>query len=149
METSLPPLLRKTGSLVTNQNVISIIDDDTSTRKAIRRLIESVDFTVAEFASAEDFLCSDCSQTSACLILDFQLPGMSGLELQNELRSSNPQLPIIFISATANELATTRALRSGAISFLEKPIDHDALFAAIDSCLVFSSYKDLDRLNSG
>jgi FixJ family two-component response regulator len=93
---------------------------------------------VEEFASAEEFLISGRSQDSACLLLDLRLSGMSGLELQNQLLISNPRLPIIFMSASADEISTTRALRSGAIEFLETPIDKKALFAAIDSSFLRS-----------
>jgi FixJ family two-component response regulator len=130
--------------------VVSIIDDDTSIRRAIKRLIESADLAVAEFGSAEEFLVSGCSQNSVCLILDLQLPGMSGLELQNQLRISNPRLPIIFVSAAANENAIEHALRAGAIQFLEKPFNEQALFAAIsNSLLLFHSHRDLNRLRNG
>lgn len=126
----------KEGPLVSTQDVISIVDDDKSISSAIRRLMESADLIVEEFGSAEEFLLSRRCQDSACLILDLQLPGMSGLELQDQLRISNPRLPIIFISADPNEMAKTRALRSGAVEFLEKPITEQALFAAIKLSLV-------------
>lgn len=132
----LPPLLRTAAQLVRRQEVISIIDDNASMRTAIRRLIQSADLVVEEFSSAEEFLLSGRSQNSACLILDLQLPGMSGLDLQKQLLISNPQLPIILMSASADEISTERALRSGAIEFLEKPINEQALFAAINASLI-------------
>jgi FixJ family two-component response regulator len=104
-------------------------------RRAIQRLIESADLVVEEFVSAEEFLLSGYSQNSACLILDLQLSGMSGLDLQNQLRISNPRLPIIFMSANADEMSMVRAMPPGAIEFLEKPIDEEALFAAINTSL--------------
>lgn len=115
--------------------MISIIDDDASVRRAIKRLIESADLVVEEFASAEEFLLSGCSQYSACLILDLQLSGMSGLDLQNQLLISNPRLPIIFMSANADKMSIVRAMHLGVIEFLEKPIDEEALFAAINTSL--------------
>jgi FixJ family two-component response regulator len=102
----------------------------------MKRLIASAALIAEEFASAEEFLQSGRSQNSACLILDLRLSGMNGLELQDQLRISNPRLPIIFMSANADEMSTARALRSGAIEFLEKPIDEQALFAAINSSLI-------------
>ena len=137
----LAPLVRKAGPLVCNQQVIAIVDDDASIRSAVRRLCDSAEIRVEEFASAEEFLISGRSQDSACLLLDLRLSGMSGLELQNQLLISNPRLPIIFMSASADEISTTRALRSGAIEFLEKPIDEKALFAAIDSSLRSRSFR--------
>ena len=100
----LAPQLRKAGPLVSKQDVISIVDDNASIRGAIKRLIESADLIVEEFASAEEFLLSGRSQNSACLILDLQLSGMSGLDLQSQLQVSNPRLPIIFMSASADVL---------------------------------------------
>jgi len=139
----LAPQLRKTGPLVSKQDVISIVDDNASIRGAIKRLIESADLIVEEFASAEEFLLSGRSQNSACLILDLQLSGMSGLDLQSQLQVSNPRLPIIFMSASVDEVSTKRALRLGAIEFLEKPIDEQALFAAINSSLILSHSRGL------
>lgn len=132
----LSPLVRTDGPLVRRQEVISIVDDNLSIRRAFKRLIESAGLVVEEFTSAEEFLLSSRSQDSACLILDLRLPGMSGLELQEQLLISNPRLPIIFMSAQADEAATARALRRGAIEFLQKPINVEALFAAIDSSLI-------------
>ena len=132
----LAPLLRTAAKLVRRQEVISIIDDNASIRTAIRRLIQSAGLVVEEFSSAEEFLLSGRSQNSACLILDLQLQGMSGLDLQKQLLISNPRLPIIFMSATADEISTEQALRSGAIEFLEKPINEQALFAAINASLI-------------
>lgn len=118
------------------KNVISIIDDDASFRRALKRLLQADGLAVAEFASAEEFLHSGHCQNSACLLLDLQLSGMSGIELQDRLQVSNPRLPIIFMSASMNERAREQAMCSGAIEFLEKPIDEQALFAAIDACLI-------------
>ena len=106
-----PLLVRKRGKLTVKGVVISIIDDNASIRIALKRLIESTGLPVEDFASAEEFLVSCRSQDSACLILDLQLPGMSGLELQSQLHISNPGVPIIFISARLDEQARARALR--------------------------------------
>jgi FixJ family two-component response regulator len=135
--------LRKTGPLVSKQDVISIVDDNASIRGAIKRLIESADLIVEEFASAEEFLLSGRSQNSACLILDLRLSGMSGLDLQSQLQLSNPRLPIIFMSASADEISTARARQLAAVEFLEKPIDEQALFAAIDSSLILSRSRGI------
>src|ERR1700682_6159895 len=132
---SFPTLIRKRGELVAKGVVISIIDDHASIRRAIKRLIESTGLPAADFASAEEFLVSCRSQDSACLILDLQLPGMSGLELQSQLHVSNPGVPIVFISARFDERARTRALRAGAVRFLQKPFSEEALFEAIKSSL--------------
>ena len=116
--------------------LISVVDDNESLRKAVKRLIECVGFCVEDFASAEDFLNSGRPQDSACLILDVGLPGMSGLELQTRLGASNCRVPIIFISAQSDGQVQARALEAGAVDFLVKPFSEGALLNAINSSLV-------------
>jgi FixJ family two-component response regulator len=116
--------------------VISIVDDDESVRKALQRLIKSVGLKVEAFASAEDFLSRANPYEAACLVLDLQLPGMNGLELQAELRAANCRIPIVFISAHGDGQARAQALAAGAIDFLQKPFGEKALFGAIDSALL-------------
>src|SRR6266850_7205071 len=130
-----PLLVRKRTELAVKGVVISIIDDNASIRMALKRLIESIGLCAADFASAEEFLVSCRSQDSACLILDLNLPGMSGLELQSQLHVSNPDVPLVFISARFDENARAQALRAGAISFLQKPFIEEDLFRAINSSL--------------
>lgn len=115
--------------------VISIVDDDESVRRALQRLIKSVGLKVEAFASAEDFLRANAYE-AACLVLDLQLSGMNGLELQAELRAANCRIPIIFISAHGDGQARAQALAAGAIDFLQKPFGEKALFDAIDSALL-------------
>ena len=119
-----------------NQQVICVVDDSSSMRTALKRLMESVGLYVEVFSSAEEFLMSSRVEDSSCLILDHQLPGMSGLDLQARLLVSNPRLPIIFVSGYRDEVPRERALRAGAIDFLQKPFSDEALFAAIDVCLL-------------
>lgn len=118
--------------------VITIVDDDESLRKAIKRLINAVGLGVEDFASAEDFMYSDRSQDAACLILDVQLPGMSGLELQRQLLTRDCRVPIIFISAKGDGQTRERALEAGAVDFLQKPFSEDTLFNAINSALALN-----------
>jgi FixJ family two-component response regulator len=130
-----PLLVRQRSELTVKGVVISIIDDNASIRMALKRLIESIGLPAEDFASAEEFLVSCRSQDSACLILDLQLPGMSGLELQSQLQVSNPGVPIVFISARFDEPARARALRAGAVEFLQKPFSEEVLFDALKSSL--------------
>jgi DNA-binding NtrC family response regulator len=116
--------------------LISIVDDDNSIRKATRRLVESVGLRVEDFASAEEFLSSGRPKDSACLILDIRLPGMSGLELQNELGVAEVAVPIIFITAHGDNETRAKALNAGAADFLQKPFTEKALFKSINSFLV-------------
>ena len=114
---------------------ISIVDDDDSVREALKSLIDSVGFRVEAFASGEEFLNRpDISQTD-CLITDVRMPGMSGLELQERLNAAGAAIPIVFISAHDDTEARARAMRGGAIDFLQKPFSEDSLLNAIDACL--------------
>jgi FixJ family two-component response regulator len=114
---------------------ISIVDDDASIREALNSLMRSAGFNVEAFASAEDFLASERLNNTACLILDVHLPGMSGFDLQNRLTSDQRDIPIIFITAQADEVARQRALKGGAIDFLGKPVRREPLFKAIESAI--------------
>ena len=124
--------------------IISIVDDDESVRKAIKRLIKSAGLSAEDFGSAEDFLLSDRWETSACLILDVRLPGMSGLELQSKLAASDYRVPIIFISGHGDGDLRTRAMEAGAVDFLQKPFGEKALFDAINSSLLCYSSAAAD-----
>jgi FixJ family two-component response regulator len=114
---------------------ISIVDDDASIREALKSLMRSVRFNVEAFASAEEFLASDRLNDTACLILDVNLPGMSGFELQNHLHVERRGIPIIFITAHADDVSRQRALKSGAVEFLSKPVRRETLFKAIESAI--------------
>jgi FixJ family two-component response regulator len=114
---------------------ISIVDDDVSIREALKSLMRSVRFRVEAFPSAEDFLASERLHDTDCLILDVYLPGMSGFELQNLLKTERPGIPIIFISAHSDETSRQRALKAGAVEFFSKPVRWDTLFKAIQSAL--------------
>jgi len=116
-------------------SLISIVDDDESVREATTSLLKSNGFRTEVFASAEDFLASRYLVETKCLILDVQMPGMNGLELQRRLASENRSIPIIFISAHDNQEVRKQATRSGAIDFLPKPFSEEALLRAIRAAL--------------
>jgi FixJ family two-component response regulator len=99
------------------------------------RFIQSLDFVVELFASAEAFLESSGLQETSCLVLDVRLPGMSGLQLQDHLAERGYRIPIIFITACPDERARTRALSAGAVDFLPKPFTEEALLNGIRSAL--------------
>jgi FixJ family two-component response regulator len=115
--------------------LISIVDDDESVREALKNLIESVGFRTEVFSSGEDFLNSDHFGDTDCLIVDVRMPGMSGLELQERLNAVHSLIPLIFISAHADEEARARALQAGAVDFLQKPFSEDPLLRAIEVSL--------------
>ena len=116
-------------------SLISIVDDDQSVREATTSLLKSNGFRAEVFTSAEDFLASRYLDETKCLILDVQMPGMNGLELQRRLASENRCIPIIFISAHDNQEVRKQAARSGAIDFLPKPFSEEALLRAIRDAL--------------
>jgi FixJ family two-component response regulator len=115
--------------------MISIVDDDASVREATANLIRSLGFAAADFASAEDFLKSDRVDDTACLIADVQLPGLSGIELQQQLRDDGNMIPVIFITAYPDERIRRSALAAGAIGFLSKPHDADTLMDCLKKAL--------------
>src|ERR1700704_4676977 len=117
------------------QSIVMIVDDDDSIRKAVRRLMKSFGFAVETFASAEEFLDSDWLERTSCLILDVHMPGMNGLELQKRLIASGSVIPIIFITAFANDGARAQAMRAGAVAYFVKPFDDEELLNCIRAAL--------------
>ena len=115
--------------------LISVVDDDESMRKTVSRIVRSGGLEAVTYGSAEEFLERDGPNLSACLILDFNLPGISGVDLQERLNRSGSRIPIIFISADADEPTRERALRAGAVGFLSKPFSVSALLDAVRSTL--------------
>lgn len=110
---------------------ISIVDDDASLRRALLRLMDSAGLAAECFASAQEFLASPSLAKTSCLILDVAMPGMDGLELQRRLAASDCKVPIIFISAHADEGIRAMALAAGAADFFAKPFSDDALLEAV------------------
>ena len=114
---------------------ISIIDDDISVRQALDRLIRSLDHDVIAFSSANEFLRYPQFTQTACLILDVQMPGLSGIELQNVVSVLRRSIPIIFITAHHDDDIRSRAMAAGAIGYLEKPFDEQSLIQLLDQAL--------------
>jgi FixJ family two-component response regulator len=117
------------------RGLISIVDDDESIRRTTTFLIESFGFRAAAFESAENFLKSGQLHDTSCLILDVQMPGTTGLELQSELAASGYDIPIIFITAYDNKVSRKQAMQAGAAAFLGKPFSDDELLQTIRSAL--------------
>jgi tungstate transport system substrate-binding protein len=115
--------------------LISIVDDDALARDGIRELVESLGYKTITFGSAEDFLQSSMVAETACLITDLQMPGLSGLELQETLRSQGYHTPVILITAFPNEKHRTRALDNGAVGFLSKPFDEASLIKCLTAAI--------------
>ena len=115
----------------TEQPVVFVIDDDASVREAVEDLLRSVGLGVESFASTQEFVQSKRPDTPGCIVLDVRLPGPSGLEFQRTLIESNIHLPIIFISGHGDIPMSVRAMKSGAIEFLTKPLREQELLDAI------------------
>jgi FixJ family two-component response regulator len=115
--------------------MISVVDDDESIRDATKTLLRSVGYRVGTFASAEQFLDARALEETECLILDVRMPGMSGLELQRRLKSSDAGVPIIFVTAHDDKTIRRQAIEAGAVEFLSKPFEASALVSAVQTAL--------------
>jgi FixJ family two-component response regulator len=118
--------------------LIAVVDDDDALRNSLDDLLQSVGFRVQGFASAEAFLQAQPAPETACLLLDVRLPGMNGLELQRQLGGMHWRIPIIFVTAYADDDVRAHALAAGAIAVLSKPCREDDLLHAIDAALKHS-----------
>lgn len=111
--------------------VVFVVDDEAPIRRALERLIKSAKLGVETFASAEEYLAADPPEGPSCLVLDVKLPGLTGLELQEQVIGTNRTMPIIFLSGRSDISTSVEAMKGGAIEFLEKPVDDEDLLDAI------------------
>ena len=118
-----------------SRRLIVIVDDDEFVRESLNGLMRAAGFPALTFASAEEFLNSGKKEQTACLIADIRMPGMSGLDLQSSLNRDKLRIPIIFITAQGDEKMRMQALRAGAVEFLAKPFDDDALLDSVRAAL--------------
>jgi FixJ family two-component response regulator len=118
-----------------NATLVAIVDDDLSMRQSLPDLVKKFGFSVRAFASAEEFLASDCVGQTKCLILDFAMPGMSGPELQRELARRGQKIPIVFITGQADQDLRRQLLAEGAVECLFKPFNPTALHKALNLAL--------------
>jgi len=114
---------------------VFVVDDDEAMRSSLAWLIESMGLAVRTFADADAFLSGYDPEVPGCLVLDVRMPGISGLELQEQLGAKGVRIPIIFISAHGDVAMAMRAVKNGALDFLEKPCDHDEMARAIHDAL--------------
>jgi FixJ family two-component response regulator len=117
------------------RSMISVVDDSDSVREALPDMLDHFGFEVQAFASAEDFLRSQAISRTACLILDVGLPGISGPDLQQELKRRGDSTPIVFITAQGDASLRPRLIKAGAVDCLSKPFSDTALLAAITAAL--------------
>jgi DNA-binding NtrC family response regulator len=120
--------------------LVYVIDDDMSAREGVAGLLRSAGMMAKTFASGEEFLAAPRSRKPSCLVLDVNLPGLSGLDLQRELAKSDVDVPIIFLTGHGDIPMTVRALKAGAVNFLTKPFDDEELLNAIRQCI--RSYEE-------
>jgi len=123
------------GKSITDRPLVVVVDDDESVRESLPDLLGEFGFDARVFPSAEEFLVSDSLGQTKCLVLDIAMPGMTGFELQQELKVRGQKIPIIFITAQKDETVRTRALDRGAMGFLLKPFSDTALFSALNTAL--------------
>jgi len=122
-------------AIQTKTNLVAIVDDDDLMRGALQGLLKSVGLSSQAFASAEEFLESGQQHQTACLITDIRMSGMSGLELQARLNAEHCRIPTIFITAHGDTRMRMQALRAGAVEFLAKPFDDEALLGSVRAAL--------------
>jgi FixJ family two-component response regulator len=115
--------------------MIAIVEDDASVRAATQSLVRSLGFAACSFSDAEEFLRSPYAAKASCLIADVQMPGMSGIDLQRVLCARGCDTPMIFITAFSNETVRAQAIKAGAVSFLDKPVDVQTLIESLDQAL--------------
>jgi len=115
--------------------LLSVVDDDESVRESLPDLLRESGFAARVFPSAQQFLSSGCVDDTSCLVLDIAMPGMSGPELQQELKRLGKDIPIIFITGRRDETLRAQLLKQGAAGFLLKPFSDADMLAAIESAL--------------
>ena len=124
------------ASLMSTRSVVSVVDDSESVRESLPDLLRQVGYDVEAFASAEEFLASGAPSATNCLILDVGLPGMSGPDLQQELRHRGSTIPIVFITALGDDASLRRRLTAnGAAAVLFKPFTDTTLLEAVEAAL--------------
>ena len=115
--------------------LVAIVDDDPSVRRGLQRLIRSAGWKVETFASAQEFLDRPLAISPNCLVLDLQLPGLSGLDLQQRMADLGLDIPVVFLTGQGNIPASVKAMKAGAIEFLTKPVDEQNLLKAIQEAI--------------
>jgi FixJ family two-component response regulator len=137
--------------MITDRPIVFVVDDDDSVRKALDRLLRIKGYRVATFASAEEFLAEPLEMAVGCLVLDLQLPGLDGLELQKSLFERGVSLPIVFVTGHGTIPTAIRAVKSGAMGFLTKPFSDTELIVEIENALAvcrsqFAERSELERI---
>jgi len=138
---------------VSSTRRVHVVDDDASTRRSLARLLGGAGYEVALYATAEEMLAEAGPELGGCILLDLRLPGRSGLELQERLVEQGCRAPIVFLTAHGDVPASVRAMKRGAVDFLQKPAPADELLAAVSQALesdvgARAHHAELDRLRA-
>ena len=123
---------------------VFLVDDDASVRRALTRLLKAGGLDVESFPSADALLAALETQEPSCVVADLRMPGLSGLDLQDELARRGVDLPLLFISGRADVTSSVRAMKGGAVDFLQKPFDDDDLIAAVQRALGLSRQQRVE-----
>ena len=126
---------RTEAGVTKRRSLVAVVDDSESVRESLPDLLEQVGFAVQAFESAEAFLASNAVNEASCLILDVGLPGMSGPELQQELKRRGTAIPIVFITAQGDKSLEPRLTAAGAVACLFKPFSDNALLGAVEAAI--------------
>lgn len=121
--------------MASTEAIIHVVEDDTSFRKAVMRLLRAAKYQVREYGSASEFFSSDAAANPGCILLDLRLPGASGFDLQQSLAAQEDRLPIIFLTGHGDIPASVRAMKAGAVDFLTKPVQRETLLRAVQNAL--------------
>ncbi len=117
--------------MTSNEPTVFIVDDDPSVLKSLKRLLQSAGWKAATFESADEFLGAHDAEAHGCLLLDMSMPGHDGLELQRRLREMGSSLPVVFLTGHGDVPSSVTAMRAGAVNFLSKPVNDEALLASV------------------
>ena len=134
---------------MTGKRIVHVVDDDAAVRRALMRLLRSEGLVAVAYETALAALNAAPSMSSGCILLDLQMPGMDGLELLARLGELGIELPVIVVTGHGDVPTAVRAMKAGAVDFIEKPIDETQLFAAIDAALAEKKFAVRDRVVAG
>jgi FixJ family two-component response regulator len=129
------------------EEIVFVVEDDASVRRALGALVRLAGLRVQTFPSAQEFLAFPRPDVPSCLVLDVQLPGLSGLDLQEELAKADVQIPIIFLTGHGDIPMTVRAMKAGALEFFPKPFDDQDLLEAIHEAIKRDRLSRRERAN--
>ena len=134
---------------MSGKRIVHVVDDDAAVRRALMRLLRSEGLVAVAYETALAVLNAAPSLSSGCILLDLQMPGMDGLELLARLGELGIELPVIVVTGHGDVPTAVRAMKAGAVDFIEKPIDETQLFAAIDAALAEKKFAVRDRVMAG